>query len=123
LNGKHVSDEAVFAEILPCFKEKNGRRTDTVALACTHYPLLLEFYNRLAPWPVTWVDPAAAIALRVQSLLPPAIQNSRQSSPTDIGIAHFTSEQKPSLALVDTLASRKLRPESGFLLPFATLKG
>ena len=44
-------------------------RTDTVVLACTHYPLLLDRLIRLAPWPVDWIDPAPAIARRVSDLL------------------------------------------------------
>ena len=44
-------------------------RTDTVVLACTHYPLLLDRLTRLAPWPVDWIDPAPAIARRVSDLL------------------------------------------------------
>ncbi|MGB3867527.1 MAG: glutamate racemase, partial [Xanthobacteraceae bacterium] len=47
-------------------------RTDTVVLACTHYPLLLDRLVRLAPWPVQWIDPAPAIARRVATLLGPA---------------------------------------------------
>jgi glutamate racemase len=38
-------------------------------LGCTHYPLLQDRLDRLAPWPVTWIDPAPAIARRVTSLL------------------------------------------------------
>jgi glutamate racemase len=34
--------------------------------------LLLDRLNRLAPWPVDWIDPAPAIARRVTSLLPEA---------------------------------------------------
>ena len=40
-------------------------------LACTHYPLLLDRFVRLAPWPVDWIDPAPAIARRVSDLLGP----------------------------------------------------
>ena len=46
-------------------------RTDTVVLACTHYPLLTARYRNVAPWPVTWIDPAPAIARRVADLLGP----------------------------------------------------
>jgi glutamate racemase len=35
-------------EITPCFVDADGRRTDTVVLACTHYPLLLDRLERLA---------------------------------------------------------------------------
>ena len=42
---------------------------DTLLLACTHYPLLLDHLNRIAPWPVAWIDPAPAIARRVVGLI------------------------------------------------------
>src|SRR5579871_2322430 len=71
LSGGMVNDEAISAELAPCFVggEDTSRRTDTIVLACTHYPLLLERLNRLAPWPVDWIDPAPAIARRVAHLL------------------------------------------------------
>ena len=40
-----------------------------VVLGCTHYPLLLDRFQALAPWPITWIDPAPAIARRAASLL------------------------------------------------------
>jgi glutamate racemase len=69
LAGRSVADDAIRAEIAPCFVAAGGRRTDTVVLACTHYPLLRDRLERLAPWPVSWVDPAPAIARRVTQLL------------------------------------------------------
>ncbi|WP_439496771.1 glutamate racemase [Bosea sp. (in: a-proteobacteria)] len=72
LKGEAVDDEAIRAELAPCFVERDGARTDVVTLSCTHYPLLLERMRRLAPWPVTWIDPAPAIARRVAQLLGPA---------------------------------------------------
>ena len=62
LRGEPVEDAAIAAELAPCFVDRDGRRTDTVALACTHFPLLLAWLDRLAPWPVAWIDPAPAIA-------------------------------------------------------------
>lgn len=68
LRGETVHDADIAAEIAPCFV--NGEaRTDTVVLACTHYPLLLDRFERLAPWPVDWIDPAPAIARRTSDLL------------------------------------------------------
>jgi glutamate racemase len=73
LNGVEVSDQSIFAELAPCFVgEKGAPRTDTIVLACTHYPLLIDRLIRLAPWPVAWIDPAPAIARRVADLLKPA---------------------------------------------------
>jgi glutamate racemase len=72
LSGGEVSDREILAEIAPCFvggSESDSNRTDTVVLACTHYPLLMDRLVRLAPWPVDWIDPAPAIARRVADLL------------------------------------------------------
>jgi glutamate racemase len=72
LSGNAVSDDDIAAELAPCFVEDGQARTDTVVLACTHYPLLMDRFMRLAPWPVAWIDPAPAIARRVVDLLGPA---------------------------------------------------
>ena len=68
LVGRPVSDAALLAEISPCFRD-GGNRTDTVVLACTHYPLLIARLEQIAPWPVNFVDPAPAIARRAAHLL------------------------------------------------------
>jgi glutamate racemase len=72
LSGEAISDDAIWAEVAPCFvgdTDDDSARTDTVVLACTHYPLLMDRLVALAPWPVDWVDPAPAIARRVADLL------------------------------------------------------
>jgi len=73
LSGGVVSDEQISAELKPCFvgAGEDPRRTDTIVLACTHFPLLVDRLNLLAPWPVDWIDPAPAIARRVANLLSP----------------------------------------------------
>jgi glutamate racemase len=70
LDGAPLGDAAIRAEIAPCFRD-DGKRTDAIVLACTHYPLLLHRLRQLAPWPVNFVDPAPAIARRVVALLGP----------------------------------------------------
>ena len=72
LAGEAIADEAVATEIAPCFVDDGIARTDTVVLACTHYPLLADRLARLAPWPVNFIDPAPAIARRVVDLIGPA---------------------------------------------------
>lgn len=100
LKGEPVADAEVLAEIAPCFVESGDARTDTVVLACTHYPLLHERLTRLAPWPVTYLDPAPAIARRVTDLLgPPAAGSARPPSQ-----ALFTSGRPPDPALTAVLA-------------------
>src|SRR6185312_8188164 len=84
-----VDEEAVRAGVAPCFMEQDGRRTDIVVLACTHYPFLANRMRKTAPWPVDWLDPAEAIARRVQSLL--GRPNSAESYDVPNDIAVFTS--------------------------------
>jgi glutamate racemase len=99
LHGQPPSDAEIAAEIAPCFVEQNGARTDTIALACTHYPLLLERLLRLAPWPVAFIDPAPAIARRVTDLLgPPA------GGPAAATRFIFTSGREPPTPLKAALA-------------------
>ena len=98
LKGQIISDEAIAAEIAPCFNDGHSR-TDTVVLACTHYPLLMERLIALAPWPVEWIDPAPAIARRVSDLLGPPDDSVESHAAQMI----FTSGQSPSPALAKAL--------------------
>jgi len=106
LAGDPVADAAVAAEIAPCFVDESGRRTDTVVLACTHYPLLAARFERLAPWPVAWLDPAAAIARRVTELIGPA-QSAKAGAQARL---LFTSGKTPSPALRKSLAGYGFKP-------------
>jgi glutamate racemase len=103
MHGQGVCDEDIAAEIAPCFKQENGARTDAVVLACTHYPLLVEEFRRLAPWPVDWIDPAPAIARRADQLLR---EGGYEESFAATGQARaiFTSGAKPDAQLRATLA-------------------
>src|ERR1700712_227080 len=94
LSGNDVSDEDIAAELAPCFVESDAHRTDTVVLACTHYPLLLDRLTKLAPLPVDWIDPAPAIARRVSDLLGPASGPSDQAGAEMI----FTSKRPHTLS-------------------------
>lgn len=89
LRGELVTDEAIRTDIAPCFVERNGKRTDVVVLACTHYPLLRDQMARVAPWPVTFIDPAPAIARRVVQLIGEHPPNTAEAGPHR---AIFTSE-------------------------------
>jgi glutamate racemase len=101
LRGETIAAEAITAEIAPCFVNGGGARTDTIVLACTHFPLLRVQLATAAPWPVTFVDPAPAIARRVVDLIgpadgPPLREHAR---------IHFTSGKAPSPALAAALHS------------------
>lgn len=94
IRGEMVEDAAVVAEIGQCFLEQDGRKTDIVVLACTHYPFMANVFRRLAPWPVDWLDPAEAIARQARRLVP-VPQDFRPVSGIDPAI--FTSG-KPDFA-------------------------
>ncbi|WP_375457820.1 glutamate racemase [uncultured Enterovirga sp.] len=107
--GEPAPDSVIRAEIAPCFRDGEGRRTDVVVLACTHYPLLLERLRAVAPWPVTWIDPAPAIARRVTAILgeaPPDASLSRQDGPSTMLL--FTGPGNLTPALRHALAARGL---------------
>jgi glutamate racemase len=95
LAGAPASDAALTVEIAPCFRD-DGARTDTIVLACTHYPLLIARLRQLSPWPVNFIDPAPAIARRVGDLLGPG--SPPGASPDAGGIrAVFTSGRAPAV--------------------------
>jgi glutamate racemase len=99
LKGEPVSDAEIAAEMAPCFLESGGKRTDTIVLACTHYPLLLTRMQKLALWPVNFIDPAPAIARRMVDLLGPAVSG----APPQPAEAIFTSGRRPTAPLAAAL--------------------
>ena len=76
-------------------------RTDTVVLACTHYPLLIERLRQLAPWPVNFIDPAPAIARRVVDLLG---RRATPAGPPGSATAIFTSGRPGARTCADPSA-------------------
>ncbi len=112
LAGTAISDDDVRAEIAPCFVEDGVARTDTIVLACTHYPLLTRHFERLAPWPVRWIDPAPAIARRVVELIGPACGEKRHGPAPAI----FTSGKRPGAGFSAALRGFGLQAELGAAL-------
>lgn len=106
MRGERIEDAAVWAEIEPAFVERDGKHTDVVVLACTHYPFLSGHLAHLAPWPVTWIDPAPAIARRVA-----AVAGEAPGGPVR-GRAYLTSGKawpKPVAGLLDQLGLEAAR--------------
>ena len=100
MRGETADDAEIAREIAPCFVERDGRRTDQVVLACTHFPLIVDRLERLSPWPVGFVDPAPAIARRLDMLIGAA----RPGAPAARdGAAIFTSGDAPQPAVQKTL--------------------
>jgi glutamate racemase len=116
LAGAPPAEAELRAELEPCFVADAGGRTDVVALSCTHYPLLLERLRPLAPWPVTWLDPAPAIARRVVQLLG---QPGRVPTDDAAALAVFTGGSGMTPALRQALAARGLTRITVEALPLA----
>jgi glutamate racemase len=104
MRGATVSDTEIAREIAPCFVSRGDAHTDVVALACTHYPLLLDFFRRLAPWPVEWIDPAPAIARQADRLLAERFGPDRADAEPAPPRAIFTSGARPEPALAAALS-------------------
>ena len=105
MHGRPVSDEAIAAEIARCFVQDGARRTDEIVLACTHYPLLTAHFERLAPWPVEWIDPAPAIARRVEFVLrEKAFEHTDERASDPQSTIVFTSGATPDPELSRVLA-------------------
>jgi glutamate racemase len=104
MKGEPIDDNEIAREIAPCFVRdaESGARTDTIVLACTHYPLLQDYFARLAPWPVEWIDPAPAIARRVDAVLSERYEL-RPSTAEPNGRAIFTSGKRPPSSLEKAL--------------------
>jgi glutamate racemase len=110
-------DEAEIArEIAPCFVEHDGRRTDQIVLACTHFPLIADRLERLSPWPVGFVDPAPAIARRLDALIG---MGPRGAAPSHEGTAIFTSGEAPPPSLQKTLRRYGLMFTPAAMIGFA----
>jgi glutamate racemase len=111
LQRRPVSDAAVLAEIGPCFRD-DGNRTDTVVLACTHFPLMIARLEQIAPWPVNFVDPAPAIARRVGHLLESLAAGEAKGTTQAI----FTSGTPPA-AILAHFGMRASRPAAPVIAP------
>ena len=117
LGGAPPADADLAAELKPCFVIDEGGQTDVVILGCTHYPLLLERLRPLAPWPVTWLDPAPAIARRVVQLLG---EPARSPADESEALAVFTGGSGLTPPLYEALAARGLPRIEIEALPLAT---
>lgn len=64
-----IDTQLLREEIRPCFVQREHRKTDIIALGCTHYPFLVNEMRKISPWPVDWLDPAYAVAQQARRLL------------------------------------------------------
>ncbi len=65
----HRPDHARLRTILAPFFGRHTAPVDTVVLGCTHYPLIVDDLSAVSPEGVRWLDPSAAIADRLKTVL------------------------------------------------------
>ncbi|HVK81750.1 MAG TPA: glutamate racemase [Verrucomicrobiae bacterium] len=69
LRGEAVDEAAITEAMEGLFGAPGGAEIDIVALACTHFPLLVEELGAAAPRACVWLDSGEAIARRVANVL------------------------------------------------------
>ncbi len=81
LAGERVDIADIKAEIAPLLEQDKSGRIDTIVLACTHFPLLLQDLQQAVDREVGWIESGPAIARRVQTLLQDSALTERPSYP------------------------------------------
>lgn len=100
-----VVDPARFAAALDgLFAQPGGDAIDTIVLACTHFPLVVDDLSAAADRPISFVDGSAGIARRV------AFLTEGQDWPNDVnpGTAVFTRLDDNARTLAPALAAHGL---------------
>ncbi len=119
LAGSPAPDADILAEVEACFVTTPIGRTDTIVLGCTHYPLIRHRIERVAPWPVAYIDPAPAIARRVVQLLGGPLIGHEPDGHVH-GTALFTGRTHVPVELARALAARGLPTIVHEPMPLAT---
>ncbi len=86
LSGEHVPLSLIRDEITPLFSGRIGAEIDTVVLACTHFPLLVDELQASVTQSVQWIDSGSAIAKRVETVLD--------------GVTHQKREEREDIAFL-----------------------
>ncbi len=110
LRGQPVDLEELRMEVAPVFRKRDGKLTDVVVLGCTHYPLLTDDIAKVAPWPVTYIDPSPAIARRTADLVEETRLNGDDENVPAHGTVILTSargSESGSLAAYATMGFAK----------------
>ena len=90
--GDPIDRRALHGELAALFEATGGEAIDTVILACTHYPFLIEEFRALAPAEVAWLDPAEPVARRTRDLFrEETLAGLRARGEIEAGTAIFTA--------------------------------
>lgn len=67
--GLSVDESLLREEVAVLTQAPGGEALDTIVLGCTHYSFVLPELEAVAPEGITWLDPAPAVARRVEAFL------------------------------------------------------
>lgn len=104
LRGENVDPARFAAALAGLLNQPGGDRIDTIVLACTHFPLVVDDLSAAAARPIRFVDGSAGIARRVTFLT----QEQHWPEPPQPGMAVFTRLDEKARALAPALAARGL---------------
>ena len=110
LRGEDTADEAYARVLAGLLDQPGGERMDTVVLACTHFPLVQDRLQAVAPRPLAFVDGAEGIARRTAFL---TADHHWPAAPAS-GLAVFTGRCEIAPGLAASLRQRGL-PDIAFL--------
>ncbi|HHI89281.1 MAG TPA: glutamate racemase [Hellea balneolensis] len=68
LSGQRIDKREIAAELAPLLAQDTHNRLDTIVLACTHFPLLMDELQAGVNKKVNWIESGPAIARRVQDI-------------------------------------------------------
>ncbi len=88
------------ALVIEACKALSDKACDTVVLGCTHYPLVLDKFAEALGSGVTLIDPARAVALQAQKLLPASLKNKTGQGSLNL---NSTGDIKPLQSLLALL--------------------
>ncbi len=87
LRGSSPNKSELIKILAPLF---TADKLDTIVLACTHFPLIVQDLKNASPREVNWIDSGEAIARRVASLI--ALYPNHQQLPNKTAAPTFTSK-------------------------------
>lgn len=99
LRGEPLAAQDIRTELEGLLSQPGGDRIDTIVLACTHFPLLVDELEAASPRPMRFIDGAEGIARRVDALT----QDQQWPASRPPGIAVFTAAAEPSPVLAEML--------------------
>jgi glutamate racemase len=88
LRGETPDPAAITEAIEGMFGAPAGAEIDVVALACTHFPLLVQELSAASPRPAVWLDSGEAIARRVANVL---IAEQGEARARNLGFTDFAA--------------------------------